>query len=84
MDFTSCNKSAKTNPPPSERLPHLLSSHKEHLDSPLLDNNLPPEEETFEAIADRLADEFQMYVGATPPVLSDYAVSRAGIYEDYP
>jgi len=62
----------------------FLSSHKEDLDSPPLDNHLPPAAETFEAIADRLADEFQMYVGATPPVLSDYAVSRAGIYEDYP
>ncbi|TVQ64558.1 MAG: hypothetical protein EA366_01080 [Spirulina sp. DLM2.Bin59] len=38
----------------------------------------------FEAIADRLADEFQTYVGATTPSRSDYAVSRAGIYEDHP
>lgn len=62
----------------------FLSSHKESLNSPPLDNNLPPEAETFEAIADRLADEFQRYAGTTLPVLSDYAVSRAGIYEDHP
>ena len=38
----------------------------------------------FEAIADRLADEFQTSVGAVVPVLSDYAVSRTGIYEEHP
>jgi antitoxin ParD1/3/4 len=39
-------------------------------------------DEEFEAIADQLADEV---AGARPPgapPLSDYAVSRAGIYED--
>jgi hypothetical protein len=45
-----------------------------------LDKDLLPENEEFEAIADRLADEFQVYVGSAQPVLSDDAVSRAGIY----
>ncbi len=62
----------------------FLSSHTEQVDLSPLENNPPQEEETFEAIADRLADEFQLYVGPTPPTLSDYAVSRAGIYEDHP
>jgi hypothetical protein len=40
--------------------------------------------EEFEAIADRLADEFQTSVGAVVPVLSNYAISRTGIYEEHP
>ncbi|NER48793.1 MAG: hypothetical protein F6J92_19275 [Symploca sp. SIO1A3] len=47
-------------------------------------NELSQDNEEFEAIADRLADEFQIYTGATVPLLSDYAVSRAGIYEEHP
>ncbi|WP_013323359.1 hypothetical protein [Gloeothece verrucosa] len=38
----------------------------------------------FEAIADQLAEEVATYLGPNPPVLSDYALSRAGIYEDHP
>lgn len=37
----------------------------------------------FDAILDQLADEMASYFGPNPPVLSDYAVSRAGIYEDH-
>ncbi|NEP14798.1 MAG: hypothetical protein F6K14_32315 [Symploca sp. SIO2C1] len=37
------------------------------------------EKEEFEAIANCLADDFQMYTGAAVPLLSDYAVSRAGV-----
>jgi hypothetical protein len=39
-----------------------------------------PEDE-FEALADKLADEFMAYVGQNCKPLSDYAVSREGIYE---
>ncbi|MCL1473234.1 hypothetical protein [Argonema antarcticum] len=39
---------------------------------------------TFEDIADRLAEEFAKSVGTNLPLLSDYAVSRAGIYEEHP
>jgi len=39
--------------------------------------------EEFEVLADQLADEFMDYVGPNFPPLSDYAVSREGIYEDY-
>jgi hypothetical protein len=62
----------------------FLAWDKKHLASRTLSNDLLQEDEEFEAIADRLADEFQMYVGATTPALSDYAVSRAGIYEEHP
>ncbi len=41
-------------------------------------------EDEFEAVADLLADEFAACVKAKTPPLSDYAVSRAGIYEDHP
>ena len=40
------------------------------------------EAEEFEAISDRLADEFRLSVGDTLPALSDDAVSRSGIYHD--
>lgn len=42
------------------------------------------EDEEFEAIADNFANEFATCVGSNVPVLSDYAVSRAGIYEEHP
>jgi len=37
----------------------------------------------FEVVADQLADQFMAYVGPNSLPLSDYAVSREGIYEDY-
>jgi antitoxin ParD1/3/4 len=41
-------------------------------------------DEEFEVIADKLADEFALYVESNLPVLSDYAVTRESIYEDHP
>lgn len=41
-------------------------------------------EAEFEAVADQLADEFMADRGPNAPSLSDYAVSREGIYEDHP
>ncbi len=41
-------------------------------------------DEEFEVIADKLADEFAAYFGSNIPVLSDYAVTRESIYEDHP
>lgn len=38
----------------------------------------------FEALADQLAGELTASLGPQVPSLSDYAVSRAGIYEDHP
>jgi antitoxin ParD1/3/4 len=40
--------------------------------------------EEFETEGDRLADELTEYLGADAPILSDYAVSREGIYEEHP
>lgn len=40
-------------------------------------------DDEFEALADQLADEFMAYVGPDCPPLSDYAVSREGLYEDH-
>lgn len=41
-------------------------------------------EDEFEASIDKLLDEFESYIGTKLPTLSDYAVSREGIYEDRP
>ncbi len=38
----------------------------------------------FTVVADQLADELTAGLGPNVPSLSDYAVSRAGIYEDHP
>jgi len=38
----------------------------------------------FETVADLLADEFAANIKSTTPTLSDYAVSRAGIYDGHP
>ena len=45
-------------------------------------NNGPPplSAEEFAVLADQLVDAFMGYVGEDCPPLSDYAVSRAGIY----
>lgn len=40
--------------------------------------------EQFEVLTDQLVEEFATFFDSTPPALSDYAVSRAGIYEDHP
>ena len=40
-------------------------------------------EAEFEAVASQLADELTAALGPNTPLLSDYAVSREGIYEDH-
>jgi antitoxin ParD1/3/4 len=42
-----------------------------------------PNDDEFETLADQLADELAACIGADAPVLSDYAVSRASIYESF-
>jgi len=46
----------------------------------LLQQASEPSNDEFEFIADQLAEEFAACVGSEAPMLSDYAVSRAGIY----
>lgn len=41
-------------------------------------------EAEFEAIVDQLVHELKPDLGPNAPALSDYAVSREGIYEDHP
>ncbi|NJK99907.1 MAG: hypothetical protein HC910_04790 [Spirulinaceae cyanobacterium SM2_1_0] len=62
----------------------FLTWDKERLASRPLSNDILQEDEEFEAIADHLADEFQSYGGSNIPCLSDYSVSRAGIYGEHP
>jgi hypothetical protein len=38
----------------------------------------------WEIFLDQLAEEFMKNMGVNVPMLSDFAVSRAGIYEDHP
>ena len=40
-------------------------------------------DDKFEGRADALADEFMEYVGPDCPPLSNYAVTREGLYEDH-
>lgn len=42
------------------------------------------QQDEFEAIANQLADELTDSLGPDVPTLSDYAVSRAGIYQEHP
>ncbi|HEY9794889.1 MAG TPA: hypothetical protein V6D30_04540 [Leptolyngbyaceae cyanobacterium] len=82
---------------PIERLPEQLSKAQTYHEKTMLRRNFDRKRATqlqqeseqsidneFEAVADQLADEFAACVGANAPVLSDYAVSRASIYEDHP
>ncbi len=48
-------------------------------------NNTPDlSVEELELKLDRIADKFMKYVGPDMPPLSDYALSREGIYENHP
>ncbi len=48
-----------------------------------MNNSTQLSDDKFEGLADALADEFMEYVGPDCPPLSDYAVSREGLYEDH-
>lgn len=63
-----------------------LSSFKipEDTEEVLTVNNSQLSLEEFEALADELGKKFMKYVGPDFPPLSDYAISREGIYEDHP
>lgn len=64
----------------------FLTWHREHSTPKKIESKkeiFGQEDEEFEAIADNLADEFEACVRGNVPILSDYAVSRAGIYEEH-
>ena len=50
----------------------------------LASNNSLLSSEEFKAVLDRLAAKFEEFAGPNVQPLSDYAVSREGIYEDHP
>ena len=66
---------------PNER---LFLEIPDDTEDPLANNNPQLSHEEFEALADELAEKFMELVGPDFPPLSDYAVSREGIYEDHP
>ena len=62
---------------------HLLLEILEATVEALMSNNPQLSDDEFEALADQLADEFMVSVGPDCPPLSDYAVSREGLYEGH-
>ncbi|MBD1880944.1 hypothetical protein [Coleofasciculus sp. FACHB-T130] len=63
----------------------FLTWNKERAISQQVESDVTSQEEQeFEAIANQVADEFASFVRSNPSVLSDYAVSRVGIYEEHP
>lgn len=52
--------------------------------STISDSDAEISDREFEILLDELADEFIQNMGVNVPTLSDFAVSRAGIYEDHP
>ena len=60
---------------------HLLLEILEATVETLMSNNSQLSDDEFEALADQLADDFMVSVGPDCPPLSDYAVSREGLYE---
>lgn len=66
-----------------DNIHRLLNIPDETADA-LTNNNSQLSLEEFEALADELADKFMEFVGPDFPPLSDYAMSREGIYEDHP
>ena len=66
---------------PNER---LVLEIPDDMDEMLEDDHLQLSLEEFETLADELADKFMEFVGPDFQPLSDYAVSREGIYEDHP
>jgi hypothetical protein len=54
------------------------------MEDPSKDNDQQLSLEEFDTLADELADKFMEFVGPDVKPLSDYAISREGIYEDHP
>ena len=66
-----------------EAVRHLLVDALEPTVDVLMNENPPLSIEEFEAKLDQLTEKFMKYVGPDFPPLSDYALSREGIYEDH-
>jgi antitoxin ParD1/3/4 len=66
----------------SEYLQQLIIQEAQRKSKASLEEFLITQEE-LENTLDELADNFVASVGANAPILSDYAVSRESIYENY-
>jgi antitoxin ParD1/3/4 len=66
----------------SEYLQELIIQEAQRKSKASLEEFLITQEE-LEKTLDELADNFAALVGANAPILSDYAVSRESVYEDY-
>jgi antitoxin ParD1/3/4 len=66
----------------SEYLQQLIIQEAQRKSKVSLEEFLITQEE-FETTLDELADDFAASVGVNAPILSDYAVSRESIYENY-
>lgn len=66
----------------SEYLQQLIIQEAQRKSKASLEEFLITQEE-LEKTLDELADNFAALVGANAPILSDYAVSRESVYEDY-
>ena len=67
----------------TDALRHLLLELLEATMETLMSNNPQLSDDEFEALADQLANEFMVSVEPDCPPLSDYAVSREGLYEGH-
>lgn len=54
------------------------------LSSKASDSDAELSDPEFEILLDELADDFIKSLGSNVPVLSDFAISREGIYEEHP
>lgn len=63
---------------------HLLVDALEPTVHELMNNKRQYSVEELMTMLDQLADKFMEYVGPDVPPLSDYAISREGIYADHP
>jgi antitoxin ParD1/3/4 len=50
----------------------------------LQDASMPADHSEWDVIADQLVDTVAVATPTSLPILSEYALSRAGIYEEYP
>ena len=67
---------------PAEASVAKEETHEERIER-IMNSDEPLTEEEFELLADELAEITVRAHGGTSPMLSDYAVSREGIYEDH-
>lgn len=65
---------------PNER---LFLEVPDDAEKPLTSNNSRLSSEEFKAALERLAVKFEEFAGPNVRPLSDYAVSREGLYEDH-